>query len=78
MYVLCSALPAHFGPVRAGYTWYLGRPAVFLCTPRNKTSRYHGTSIPHSVPQWNDLVDRAFDGEALAGFKRGVNASFLT
>ena len=45
--------------------------------PRCRTSQYHRTFVPLSVPLWNDLSDPVFDGVGLAGFKSRANAFLL-
>ena len=43
----------------------IGTPMLLLTAEPNSTAEL----MPLSVSLWNDLVDRAFDGEGLAGFK---------
>ena len=49
-------------PVAQPYTY-----SIFRC----RTSQYQRTLSPLSVSMWHDLVDPAFDGVGLTGFRAG-------
>ena len=69
LYRICSS---------ASYMRCFGRTSVYssascIC----RTSQYHMTFIPLSVPFWNDLSYPVFDSVRLAGFKSRANALLL-
>ena len=72
---LCGTLPVPYVPVRVTRCALIAHRYSYA-PPRCRTSQYRTTFIPLSVSLWNDLVNPAFDGVGLAGFKSMSNAFF--
>ena len=77
MHPLCGALPVPFVLARVTRVALIAHRYSYK-PPRCRTFQYSRTFIPHSLSQWNYLVDSMFDGVGLAGFTRKVNALLLS
>ena len=76
MHPLCGALPVPYVPVRVTRSALIVYRYTYA-PPRYRTSQYRRTFTPLSVSLWNNLVDPAFDGVGLAGFKSRSNVFLL-
>ena len=77
MHSLRGALPYPYVPACVTRGALVSHRHSFA-SPRCRTSQYHRTFVPLSVPLWDDLGDPVFDGVGLAGFKSRANAFRLT